>query len=72
MAEDNVQQMVDGLLADAELRDRFRSDPVVVVEEFAIELDDDKRERLRGGNWAEISDEELQRRLPNEDWGFWF
>lgn len=72
MAEDNVQQLVDRLVADAELRDRFRNEPVVVVEEHGIELDHEHRDRLTGEDWIAISDEEFQVRLRGEDWGFWF
>ena len=72
MAEDNVQDLIDRLVAEAELRERFRDDPVAVVEEQGIELDDDHRERLRNEDWAEISDEELEARLRGQDWGFWF
>ena len=72
MAEDNVQELMDRLVAEAELRERFRNDPVEVVEQHGIELDDDHRERLRSEDWTAISDEELQARLRGKDWGFWF
>lgn len=72
MAEDNVQQLVDRLVADAELRERFRSDPVEVVEQHGIELDNIHRERLRKEDWTAIADEDLVARFPREDWGFWF
>ena len=72
MAEDNVQRLADRLVADAELRERFRSDPVGVVEENDIELDDEHRERLTSENWAAVSDEEVQTRMRGDDAGFWF
>lgn len=72
MSEDKVQEFIDRLVADAGLRERFRSDPVEAAEQHGIELDDDKRERLSSEDWTAISDEEFQARLRGKDWGFWF
>lgn len=72
MAEDNIQELMDRLVADEELRERFRSDPVEVVERHGIELDDDQRERLRSADLRAVSDEELQARCQSGDWEIWF
>jgi hypothetical protein len=73
MAEDKLRELIHRLGREAELRERFRRDPVAVVEQHEIELTDDQRERLRGEDGpTRISDEELLRRLGTDDWGFWF
>jgi hypothetical protein len=72
MSDDSIQELTDRLIAEAELRDRFRDDPVAVVAEFEIELDDDQEERLTAEEWLEKDDDEFLSILTTRGLGFWF
>jgi hypothetical protein len=72
--DDKVQRLNDQLIADRQLRDRFRRDPVAVVEEeFEIELTDEQREKFLSEEWLEKTEEEILSMLHDEPGIFsWF
>ena len=45
--EDQVQELVDRLSSDSDLRDEFRESPADVVEQAGIELSDEQRDEAR-------------------------
>ena len=47
MAAENIDKLNDQLVAERELRDRFKQDPVAVAREFEVELDADQEAKLR-------------------------
>ena len=72
MSEDKIQELIESLTADSDLRDQFRSDPVEVVERFEVELTEEHRARLEDEDWSEVSDDELIARLSRRGVEAWF
>jgi len=60
--ESRVQDLLERLTADADLRDRFRSSPIGILEEFGIELTGEQEELLKS-QWSKPTDDELMARV---------
>jgi hypothetical protein len=61
MSSDAAGTFLDRLIADPELRGRFRSDPEGTM--IAAGLDEHQRRELDTGNWADLPDAELAQRV---------
>ena len=71
MADDNVQDLTEQLLADDELLQQFQEDPAGVIRDAGIDLDDEQEERLLGENWLEKELDEIRALLRNRGITFW-
>jgi hypothetical protein len=69
MSEEDIRELQDRLLADEELRERFRQSPHEVLEEHGIELDEDERQRLHDADLPSRSDDELHATLTEKGLG---
>jgi len=72
MSDDSIQDLNDRLIEDAELRDRFREDPVTVVKEAGIDLSPEQEARLLAEEWLEKTEEELLSCFHDPGVGDWF
>ncbi len=65
---DDIERLNAALIEDADLRQRFREEPVAVVESFGIQLSDESKLVLTSETWVEKTEEELdeilRRRIP--------
>jgi len=70
--EENIQDLNDRLIDDAELRDRFRDDPVAVAKEAVTDLSPEQEAKLLAEEWLEKTEDELLALLHDPGIGDWF
>ena len=69
MSEDDF---ADQLIADDELRARFREDPVGVCREAGVELTDEQEAKLLAEDWIDKTEDELLALLRGGGIGIWW
>jgi hypothetical protein len=61
--EEHFQKLADKLNNDPGLMEEFRESPVEVIERHVTELTEVQQGKVEGGNWSDVSDEEIVERL---------
>ena len=61
MSTDAASSFLDQLIADPELRTRFRTDPEATMREAG--LDEEERRALADTDWSSVPDQELAQRV---------
>ncbi|HLJ02335.1 MAG TPA: hypothetical protein VKT31_02795 [Solirubrobacteraceae bacterium] len=66
MAEDNIRDLQERLLADDDLREEFRQSPHSVLERHGISLTDDERDRLHAADLPSQSHDQITSKLQTD------
>jgi hypothetical protein len=63
MSDENVKNLSDRLAEDVKLRLRFQHDPVGVMKEAGINLNEEQQERLLAEEWHKKTEDEVYQKL---------
>jgi len=71
MSDDEIEQLSGRLVTDDDLVDRFRQDPVGVMKEEGIDLNEEQEARLKREEWHKKSKHEVLVCVEDPGLGFW-
>ena len=70
---DAISQLATKLVTDPALRDKFRQDPVAIIQnETGVTLSAEQKRKLAARDWSSLDDQQLQAHLFADGIRRWF